>query len=937
MLSVFVSLFLAAQTVQAAPKLVLTGEIAAVDGLDLCFESGLRVAYMVDPSHPTVTITSVVGSGGTADPDAKEGLAHLVEHLWFRSAQEGYPDVQVATDELGAWANASTTLDDTTYKTVGPASEVDTLLALEVARLQNPMQGISQSILDTEREVVRNELRERYENSSAVGLSELRQRVFPADHPYNRSIAGSHETLDHLTLDDVQAFSAAHYTPSNTTWLITGPWTRSKFSQVLGASLPEGLLIDADGEDYPLGGAPCPERLPSPEVFDFKPDRAAVTIEAGVTQPLGLFGWAMPSGFSDAHAQTERAMWSLEWALDDWGASCSLSEARDASLGTCAIPLGHVRVAEREPYLRDALDQIAYLWDRHYLLFQDRTYRSTVGDQLGWVYSALETETAYHPGARDLHHTGRFDTLFEYMRQLNASVQARDASFMETWINQRRAATVILVPRSDDGPGGVNRHAETVKAPTGVADGEIDDSEIEAATHVPNLDKLHSFELSNGLNVWILPMKGPPFAHVSLIMEGNLDSAPSAAVDRLRDIFHEDVHDTIVQEEKLSLAPERIGGSWFTGASRTTTTRGIRGASGNLDGLLYLLRMRVDRSRVSLDSRRNVYLALDERKWVDRDYVETWETQLFDGHLGRPSTVLDEDFIAQMKAVGAGEASQWNKRIYSPIGATLIIAGRVDVQKADKLVRNHFADWRDRGDGQAPAVRDLPRPASNPRRVVLLNDAQRTNADIHAACLLPEITEENGEVREVIGAGLEASLWRALRTEQGATYGVHGWTVRESNGLASLHVQTDVQADAAAEAVEAIFGGIEAMEAGVTEEEVQQWKLLLARKSVLGQRTYSEIRRELEWAAISGMGLDGLEGYPERLASVRQADMGVQLQGCSGAELVTVTGPVETLASQLDAAEIPYEVLDWETIRDEKMAELAPRRWKREQRERRLR
>jgi len=917
-----------------APKLELTGEIAAVDGLDLCFGSGLRIAYMVDPSHPTVTISSVYDSGGTSDPVGKEGVAHVVEHLWFRSAQRGFSSVDLATDELGAWANASTGLDDTVYETVGPVAAVDTLLGLEVDRLQHPLAGITQEILDIEREVVRNELRERVENSAAVGLATLRQQVYPPGHAYNRSIVGTHETLDGLTLKDVDNFAAEHYRADNVTWVITGPWSRSEFAKVLGPNLPDELVVDIERPDLPLGSAPCPNRSAERESFDFKPAREALTVEAGVTEPVGLFGWAMPSGFSHDFAQSQRAIWSLDSALYDYGADCNINEGRDASLGYCRLPLGHVRPAEREAYLRDALDQIAYLWDRSYLSFQNRTYRRVVGDQMSWAYRSLETETTYHPGARNLHHTGRFDTLFDYMRQLQMAASDRDSGFMEEWINQRRAATVILTPQVNAGTAGVNRHAQTPSAPNSASDAEIGDSAIRDLTHVQDLKKLRTLELSNGLKVWILPMKAAPFAHVSLVMEGNVDSAPSAAIDFLRDIFHEDVAGTVVEDEKLSLAPELIGGNWFSNATRTTTTQGIRGASGNLDGLLYLLRKRIDRSRVSIESRRHMYLRLDEQKWRDRDYVETWEKKLFDTHLGRISTVLTEGLVEEIKTVGAQAASDWNRHIYSPVGATLIIAGNVDVAQADKLARLEFADWRDRSDAGPPEVHMTSRPEWSKRRIVLLNDTQRTNADIHAACLLPEVTDDNGEVRRVMGAGLEAMLRQELRERQGATYGVSGWTARESNGLASLHVQTDVQSDAAGSAISAIFRGIEVMESEVSEAEIQRWKLTLARKSVLDQRTYSEIRHELEWAVTSGDGLEGLQARPERLAEVRRSDIQAQLAGCSGAELVTVAGPIADLRDQLDEAGLDYEVLEWEALRDSKMAELDPRRWRAEQRER---
>ncbi len=929
-------LLIALTAVAAPPKLELKGQMTTVDGLDLCFGSGMRIAYMVDPTHPTITIRSVVGSGATADPAGKEGLAHVVEHIWFRSIQ-GEHTVNDVHGDLGAWANASTSLDDTLYETIGPKGALDALMALEADRLLHPLQGVTAEVLAIEREVVRNELREGTENSARKGLGELRQLVYPKEHPYNRSIAGNHESLDSLTLDDALAFASEHYKPNNTTWVISGPWSRNEFAEILGPNLPNELVEDPDNPNAPLGRAKCPDRAPETDEFDFKPERAAVLVEAGVTKPMGMFGWALPSGFSNKWAQTQRAVWSLEAAMAEYDASCGVSAGRTGSLGFCAIPLGDMRAAEREPYLRDALDQIGYLWDRNWMTFQNRVFREEVGNQLADAFSSIETETAHQPGVRDLHHTGRFDTLIQYTNQIQGSAQDRDTKFMEKWINQRRAATLILMPRTDGTASGGNPHSSSVVAPRAPESAEIEDEDIAATVRIPDLDALKKVAFSNGLNLWILPLEGPPFAHASMIMDGNTASAPSPAIEMLRYVYHEDLNE-VVDNQKLSQAPEVIGGNWYHNETSTTTTLGIRGASGNLDALLYLLRLRLDESKVVIEDRRGMKRVLDDLLWKDRDFVENWERELFDEHLGRVSTVFDEAFVEELKGVGIGQAQSWNKQIVNPVGATLLIVGRVDVAKAEQLARYQFADWRDRADGATPKVRAPERPTAA-RRIVLMNDATRTNADVHAACPLAETDAESDAVRSVLAAGLQAGLWTALRDRLGATYGVYSWATRQANGVGALHVQTEVQVEAAAATIDAILGGIALFgdDAGVPEEEIQRWKLMKARGTVLSQRTYSQIRHKLEWASTSGMGLEGLAEYPDRLAGVHLDDMQAELGPCAGSELITVAGPISRLRELLDEAEIAYEVLDWEQQRDDSMAELDPKRWRKEQRERRLR
>src|SRR4051812_14334963 len=56
---------------------------------DLRFPSGLRVIIEEDHRSPVAALVALVGTGSADDPPGKEGLAHFVEHLSFRSKLDG--------------------------------------------------------------------------------------------------------------------------------------------------------------------------------------------------------------------------------------------------------------------------------------------------------------------------------------------------------------------------------------------------------------------------------------------------------------------------------------------------------------------------------------------------------------------------------------------------------------------------------------------------------------------------------------------------------------------------------------------------------------------------------------------------------------------------------------------------------------------------------
>ena len=126
------------------------------------FPSGFRVMFQSDNTLPVVASTMIIDHGSSDDPQGMEGMAHLYEHLWFRTEQGDLPKTwDLLNHELGCSINAYTQYDHTGYMTVCPADHLDKLVALEGLRLSDPMEGVPEDTIPTEIEVVRNEIRMR--------------------------------------------------------------------------------------------------------------------------------------------------------------------------------------------------------------------------------------------------------------------------------------------------------------------------------------------------------------------------------------------------------------------------------------------------------------------------------------------------------------------------------------------------------------------------------------------------------------------------------------------------------------------------------------------------------------------------------------------------------------------------------------------------------
>lgn len=195
------------------------------------FPTGFRVMFQPDNTLPVVATTMIIDHGSSDDPQGMEGMAHLYEHLWFRTELinpegERLPKTwDLLNHELGCSINAYTQYDHTGYMTVCPADHMDLLTFLEGQRLMNPMEGVPEDTIPTEIEVVRNEIRMRSENGNIpffTLLAYLNKHVYPEGHPYHRPIAGDHTSIRNITYPDVVEWVEGHYSADKATLMFVG-------------------------------------------------------------------------------------------------------------------------------------------------------------------------------------------------------------------------------------------------------------------------------------------------------------------------------------------------------------------------------------------------------------------------------------------------------------------------------------------------------------------------------------------------------------------------------------------------------------------------------------------------------------------------------------------------------------------------------------------
>ncbi|GAB78314.1 Predicted Zn-dependent peptidase [Austwickia chelonae] len=260
----------------------------AYDIVDRTLPNGLRVVVNEDHSVPTVAVNIWVRVGSRHEPPGKTGFAHLFEHLMFQGSRQIACGEHFATLMAhGARLNATTWFDRTNYFDTVPSGAFELALWMEADRHGWLLDAVNQENLDNQRDVVKEEKRQRYDNAPyGNALNHLYGLIFPDGHPYQHPTIGSMADLDAATLEDVHAFYRHWYVPGNTVLTVAGDITAEEafraaeryFGVIPAGELPEQPV------SAPLRPLPAPvrgewtEAVPSDRLyigFRLPPDHTA--------------------------------------------------------------------------------------------------------------------------------------------------------------------------------------------------------------------------------------------------------------------------------------------------------------------------------------------------------------------------------------------------------------------------------------------------------------------------------------------------------------------------------------------------------------------------------------------------------------------------------------------------------------------------------------
>ncbi|GAA2376594.1 pitrilysin family protein [Streptomyces carpaticus] len=217
--------------------------------------NGLRVVLSEDRLTPVAAVCLWYDVGSRHEVPGRTGLAHLFEHLMFQgSAQVKGNGHFELVQGAGGSLNGTTSFERTNYFETMPAHQVELALWLEADRMGTLLTALDEESMENQRDVVKNERRQRYDNVPyGTAFERLVAKIYPEGHPYHHTPIGSMADLDAASLEDAREFFRTYYAPGNAVLAVVGDidsaqtlaWIEKYF----------GSIPPHDGKQPPRDGA----------------------------------------------------------------------------------------------------------------------------------------------------------------------------------------------------------------------------------------------------------------------------------------------------------------------------------------------------------------------------------------------------------------------------------------------------------------------------------------------------------------------------------------------------------------------------------------------------------------------------------------------------------------------------------------------------------
>ena len=842
--------------------------------------NGLEVILRKDSSLPIVAVNLWYHVGAANEVAGRTGFAHLFEHMMFQAsghvpADQFFPILEGAGASL---VNGTTDFDRTNYLEDLPSNQLETALWLESDRMGFLLDRLDAVMLANQQDVVRNERRQGIE-SQPYGLADekLWYELFPEGHPYRAYVIGSHEDVQAAQLGDVRDFFKRYYCPNNATLAIVGdidvPQTKAWIEKYFGSI--------ARGEEPPAPDVP-PAAIASEK-------RVSVTDQ--VKLPRLYLGWHTPAAFQpgDAAASITARILGQGKASRLYGtlvydqkiAQTAEADQQSYRLGSVFQVTVTAKPDHTIPELLKAVDaELARLATEGPTPEEVRAAQTAI---FSTIVRGLEDVGGFAGVANRLNLYNHYLQDPGYLQKdlaRYAEVTPGDVKkFVAEFLTEGKRVAVECVPGEKVIPAGPPTPPAPTASGEAIVSAEAWRNERPAAQPASTapLPSAKSFDLPNGLKVWLVESRELPVVAAQLTVRAGSSSDPPGKpglAGFTTSLMDEGTsrHDALGLARTLEGLGAGLSADTYSDGS-AIAVRSLKGQASQALGLLAEVVTAPSFPETEVERVRNDRLTtlIQQKDSPFQTAVRVMASCVFgDQHPYGHVAIGTEDGL---KSSTREDVVSFYREAFSPSSSALILAGDLTESEARRLATQAFGSWEG-------AARQVPTPGTaqpiDEKVVIVDTPSAPQTALMLAQTGVPRSHpdyEKLNVMNQVLGGLFASRVNMNLREKHGYSYGAFSF-MRDNRGAGPLLVGSMVRTDATGPALAEMMKEVRGMkEAPVTDDELK-----LARESIARSLSALFSTSERTVGTVANLYLfdqspDYYQTLPERLASLTAAEV----------------------------------------------------------------
>jgi zinc protease len=748
--------------------------------------NGMTVILHEDHTLPVVAINTWYHVGSKDEPDRRSGFAHLFEHLMFMGTKR-VPNGQFdrIMEGGGGSNNASTAEDRTNYFSVGPSNLLPTLLWLDADRLEDLGKSMDQKKVDLQREVVKNERRQRTENTPYGRAYEaINSILFPKGHPYDHSVIGSMADLDAASVLDVQDFFATYYVPNNASLVVAGD-----FNPLVIRPLIDRLFGTLPRRNDPIHRAGTPPKINGTR---------RVTMVDKVQFAKIIMLWHSPAAYKTGDAEMQLAGSILSDGLtsrlyerlvvkDKLATDVTAAQgypdgplALGSLFGVDATAAQGVDLAHLERAIDETLTEFTSKGPTPAEL-----QRAIAKIQYGSVASLQSVANVADKLNEFEFYLGTPDAFKQVLSTYEKATPEGIRSASQKVLNLDQRLILRVLPESPSADGASARDTKPIVGSETV--------------FVP--DKPNIFRLSNGLKVEYWSRPKLPLMSVSMMFRGgaSLDPESKEGLSQLTSSMLDQGAGNL-DAASFHNALDLLGATVSASSGAVNSSVGLSVLSRNFGAALNLYADAIQRPRFEgkeLDRVRRIHIAelqeADDNPTAVARKVAAREFFGAKHPYGRPASGTPES----VGIISIADIKSLHSRNYGPQNATVFVAGSLGVADVKRSLEASFGKWKTKGDTVNAAT--TLSPTNKTYRVIIVDKPGAVQTVIRFMAPAPDFMSPDREVLTSLGTLLGGSftsrLNQNIREAHGYAYGASaGFQFTPVTGyfVAASNVRSDV-------------------------------------------------------------------------------------------------------------------------------------------------